>query len=811
MSHEDQSNTVKEYFVRNEISLFGESDHVDNNIPELGSQNRIAESHDVNEVSAETLTKSEAEVGVSERTTIDMQQLRHAWGAVNVDVFGTTELEKPAAKRLTFSQSLGVTSQQPLLSEADKINLSLARSATYSSAIGSNVQTNVSSVIHDAARITHWDEVLSLCASNPGYASYAGRDGWTALHHACNRRCPRPEVVEALIKAYPEALLQEEEKGWLPLHYACRFKAPNSVVRLLLNLYPDSGKAAVAKTDKLGRTPLYYAIRYDAPDGVVGSLLEVDPSVVLEEDQNEESPLALVWDNWAEKMEGKRVISSYLNGAFDDSDDTAVHSQRAVSLQRKLQSDSKLRKRWLKVNVLLKATFGFPVEEDEEDADDFSQDTAVVGSEQRVWRIVHATAAVKCHLSLFLLALALHPEQAREYDEYDLRRPDDKALEPCSRSTVRQTALHLAASSNAGGEIGKTVLIRLLSLNQAAAEEQDEISGSLPLHLMVSNTKKQDWPNHAGLLYHFYPRAAQIPDNNGKLPLHRASAVIRHRSNEDDYSEKSDVVQLVRAYPQATTKLDNAGCLPFHYVAANAVIWDDDVESIYSANRNAVQARAGALFKNRMPIHMASTNVNSHESLIQKLNQLHPRGASIADSEGKLPFHLACEIGKDWETGGVRCTYDAFPNAIRQPETNLRGWLPLHMAAACRRSTSNLIVRLVELYPEAALVADRQGQFPLHLACGAGKDWEGGLKILFEANASALSTFDKWQRLPFYIAALLYCRGNPNSSAGTATIKPSPYVAALQEKTVNSEEAAELDILYQLLRADPSTALSFTS
>jgi hypothetical protein len=153
---------------------------------------------------------------------------------------------------------------------------------------------HVSSVIHDAARITDWDRVLQLCESDPEAAEYSGRDGWTALHHACNRRCPRPEVVEALIRAYPEALLQEEDKGWLPLHYACRFKAPKAVVRLLLHMVPESGEIAVSTRDRQGRTPLYYAVRYDAPPGVVGLLLTVDPSAVLEADQHDESPLGLV-------------------------------------------------------------------------------------------------------------------------------------------------------------------------------------------------------------------------------------------------------------------------------------------------------------------------------------------------------------------------------------------------------------------------------------------------------------------------------------------------------------------------------------
>jgi ankyrin repeat protein len=737
----------------------------------------------------------------AEWTSLDLQQLQQSWGVIaeNGNLLESAFTAAHPLKRASVAQPLGVASVATPPRRPNSIVGRCVTTVSGSIATSSDLYA-VASVIHDAARITDWNRVLSLCQSNPEFASYAGRDGWTALHHACNRRCPRPEVAEALINAYPAALLQEEEKGWLPLHYACRFKAPKSVVNLLLYLFPESGKAAVAKVDRLGRTPLYYAVRYDAPPGVVGLLLQVDPSAVLEEDQNDESPLALVWDSWAEKLEGKRLINNFLPGGFPEPEDTTAE-QRAILLHERLQREPKLRRRWQKVNMLLKAAFGFPVEDSFDDGDDNSLDSTNVTSVQRVWRVVHATAAVKCHLSLFLLACALHPEQAKMFDENDLRRPGD--LEVSESSRAHQTALHLAASSNAGGEAGKTVLITLLSLNQEAAEVQDGISGSLPLHRMVENPRKQDWPNHAGILYHFYPRAVQIHDLQGKLPLHRAAAAIRHVERVDNSEDRSVIVQLVRAYPQATLQTDRAGCLPFHYIASHAQVWDDDVESVLGVNRNAVQARAGIEFNNRLPIHMASANSQSKESLLQKLIQLHPRGAAIPDSQGKLPLHLVCENGKEWESGGVRAIYEAFPNAVRQSEMNSRGWLPLHIAAACPHSSADLFKKLIEVYPEAAHEPDSQGCYPLHLACSAGKGWNEGLQILFDANASALSICDKRQRLPFHIAAFLYCKDS--SEIEEVTIKALPSVEALNEKQVGFEKAAKLDILYQLLRSDPST------
>lgn len=81
----------------------------------------------------------------------------------------------------------------------------------------------ISSRIHDAARITDWTRVKQLCAQNPEDARYASPDGWTALHHVCNRRCPDVEAAEAVIRACPDALIMQDNKGFTPLHYACRF------------------------------------------------------------------------------------------------------------------------------------------------------------------------------------------------------------------------------------------------------------------------------------------------------------------------------------------------------------------------------------------------------------------------------------------------------------------------------------------------------------------------------------------------------------------------------------------------------------
>ena len=731
---------------------------------------------------------------------------------------------------------------RPLVSTA-----SSSLSADAAVAVTATTTTIAASAIHDAARITDWDAVLELCHSHPELASYQGSVGYTALHHACNRRCPRVDVVKALLEATTTTkslYQQEDEKGWLPLHFACRFKMPAAAVQLLLEY--DTGKWTVSKRDRLGRTPLFYGIRYDAPAGVVELLLQQDPSVILAVDENDDSPLKLVWDAWADKLQGKRIVHSFLPGGFECKKEALSVHERARLLRERLPTEHKLYHKWQKANLLLQAAFGFPVaenavtnEEEDEEGYDVNDDlksssllettaTATATSNndsnnenKRTWRIVHATAAVKCHLSLFLLACALHPEQVAELDENDLRRDGSttSSTSTTNASTTRpphQTALHLAASSNADGEAGKAVILTLLSLHREAAEVQDGIDGSLPLHRMVENERKRDWPQHAAILYHFYPRAVQVADFNGRLPLHRAAAAMtpqataqqHHTTNDDGGEEEQDddmteersvIIQLVRAFPQAASRADSAGYFPLHLAAQNAAGWDENLQALYNAHRAAVLAGAGP--DGRLALHMAAANPKAEPSLIERLLELHPRAASMPDRDGNLPLHLACAQGRDWQV--VRLLYETFPAAVHQARD---GWLPLHMACASESdgdnsSDNDLIAQLVNVYPAAASVPDRNGQYPLHLACGSGKSWKiGGLEALVQADAEVTATPDAAGLMPFHVAALKYCPPEEDSES-TTTLLP-PWLKSQEEDC--TKEAAELDIMFELLRADPT-------
>ncbi|CAJ1901148.1 unnamed protein product [Cylindrotheca closterium] len=676
-------------------------------------------------------------------------------------------------------------------------------------------ESNVSSVIHDAARITNWGTVKSLCETDPEAASFVGRDRWTALHHACNRRCPYADVVEALITAYPDALLQEEDKGWLPLHYACRFKAPKEVVRLLIHQFPEKGRMAVKCLERQGRTPLYYAVRYDAPPGVVGLLLEVDASAVLEEDQNADSPLALVWDAWAEKMDGKRTLQRiYIP---ESEAETMALEDQAAQVEKRLKSQKKLYGRWNKVNIFLKAAFGFSVEDDDEaGASNIDGDSKIkAGGKKdanngRKWRILHATAAIKCHPSLFMLARSLHPEQCFEIDDKDLKGPVHISGDETAAHGL--TALHLAASSHANGESSRLVITELLRMNPAAAEEVDS-SNSLPFHRVVENKYKPHWSEDGAKdIYLANTAAISATDRDGKLPLHRAASAITYSESSSTATKaRSAICNLLELRPEAAEHSDSFGCLPLHLVAQSGSQWDYQVQSLYDANPAAAQVRSGVKMLNRLPLHMAASNPSSEFSMIDTLVQMNPRGATQADRKGNYPLHLACAAGLSWES--INSIHKAYPEAIQEAEGNDRGWTALQIAASNSQINVDVISNLSEIYPLGAGVADNDGRYAFHLSCFAGRKWEEGLSALFQAYPDALGTPDRKGLLPFHIVSFRYSASpeeaipevqDPSQNERGFSKSASIGLDAEQYAMKELEDAKRIENLFHLLKADPT-------
>lgn len=177
------------------------------------------------------------------------------------------------------------------------------------------------------------------------------------LHKACVLQ-PTYEIIEALVKAYPEGVQTTDQDGWLPLHCACFYGADDRVIKLLLQHYnkaaftkDDDGrlplhyaclkgaslevvelllathsKGAMAK-DEEGRLPIHHACSKSAPESIVDALLKAAPKAAQSKDDQGRLPL----HHACRKNASERVIRTLLrvypraSQVKDDQDKLPIH------------------------------------------------------------------------------------------------------------------------------------------------------------------------------------------------------------------------------------------------------------------------------------------------------------------------------------------------------------------------------------------------------------------------------------------------------------------------------------------------------
>jgi ankyrin repeat protein len=169
----------------------------------------------------------------------------------------------------------------------------------------------------------------------PGFAEEAARKndrGNLPLHAACSFQ-PTPEVVDILVKAYPDGPKVGNNIGNLPLHQAAMWQASLEVLDLLLSYYPEG--AAVRNT--YGSLPLHMAASNQAKPECVRRLIEVFPESAHMQNDDGMTPLDLVL---ADEAPNETVVAM-LEGRPPPPVSTPRveaerYAERAEALERKL-------------------------------------------------------------------------------------------------------------------------------------------------------------------------------------------------------------------------------------------------------------------------------------------------------------------------------------------------------------------------------------------------------------------------------------------------------------------------------------------
>lgn len=107
---------------------------------------------------------------------------------------------------------------------------------------------------------SQWDRVKNVVTATDFMAKQRDQFGNTALHAALGFRAP-DSVLLPLIQVHPEACKLRGTDDWLPLHVAAMWGASPQVLEVLIRLYPqaldDPGEGG-----RRPKTPRYFASRF---------------------------------------------------------------------------------------------------------------------------------------------------------------------------------------------------------------------------------------------------------------------------------------------------------------------------------------------------------------------------------------------------------------------------------------------------------------------------------------------------------------------------------------------------------------------
>jgi len=128
----------------------------------------------------------------------------------------------------------------------------------------------------------------------------------------------------------------------------------------------------------------------------------------------------------------------------------------------------------------------------------------------------------------------------------------------------------------------------------------------------------------------------------------------------------------------------------------------------------------------------------------------------------------------------VRATYEAYPDAIYEPDQD--GRLPIHYA--CRfgiRPSLELLVFLVDKYPESVCVKTNDGILPFHYACSNVGSMDI-IKYLFSLNSHVVTTKTRIGWYPLHFA----CRWPCHPYAIRYVLKLFPRASQIQAQSTQS-------------------------
>ena len=269
--------------------------------------------------------------------------------------------------------------------------------------------------------------------------------------------------------------------------------------------------------------------------------------------------------------------------------------------------------------------------------------------------------------------------------------------EPSKKAKFTPRSLHDVISSQMG--ISSEIVQEILETTPKAAELVDS-EGKLPLHIAYINSATNDIVT---MLIHHYPAAAEVKDNYGNLPFHYACS---------ENSCWDTIKEALELYPKAIEIKNRHGYLPLH------LAWEQSGKYHFNlVLRKLIEVYPAAVAvpfpDGQFLLSKALLCKGVSDEVLKMIIEMYPEAAEV-QRNGYTPLHVTLYKRNPISEDVLLMLIKAAPKAACVQDYD--GNLPLHHALHTGRS-SNVIVALLEVYPKGAEVQDENGELPLHLAC----------------------------------------------------------------------------------------------
>lgn len=366
-----------------------------------------------------------------------------------------------------------------------------------------------------------WAGSLARIASHPSEARTVHEQGRRPLHVACADDAPAV-VVQALLKAYPEASTLVGTSGMTPMHLTCSSAhASVHIVRVLLEL----GKPEQCRIRDLdGDLALHAACRSGAPLEVLEVLLRANPAAVHERDYEGLTPLLRLW---------VRYVVTLGDDALEN-----------ISTEADLTGE--LGEAWKKTVLLLRCAHLGKVDENYQQNND---------------HVVHAASAVDCPRPVVKIAARVFSQQLAMRNANGLtplllaaKAPIFKARDLSDDGYLFEDVVHGDESGGSDDEeespdSESSVIEILLQANQGeatAAACLPDSCGRLPLHLALESDKK--WNQGVCQLVEVHPEGLAHLDTTTQLYPFMLAA-------QGERSDLNTVYEVLRFNPSVLSDL----------------------------------------------------------------------------------------------------------------------------------------------------------------------------------------------------------------------------------------------------------------